>query len=155
MDIRLRQSGDESSTTLGVPVSFSFPAPTVSAINPSVLLAHQPTTALQVRGTGFTPLTEVALAGAQLPLTARSGSLIEAQVNDILLRSTGMVDLTVSNPAPQGGVSSPLSVSIENPSPRLSSLGADSISVTERIDDLDIHGEGFVPESRVTSARSG
>lgn len=90
-------------------------APTVTSIWPSNIPTGSASTVITIRGTNFYTGTTVAASGqaTNLATTLVSSSVLLATVPTALLASSGVVTLTVSNPAP-GGSAAPNAITVGN-----------------------------------------
>ncbi|MDR3740791.1 MAG: IPT/TIG domain-containing protein [Terracidiphilus sp.] len=100
-------SNNSASVTLAVTGSTYNLTPTITAISPSVIQTGASDTTITVTGTGFSSASTVLLGSTALATTYTSSSLLSATVPSANLASLGWASITVSNPAPGGGVSSP------------------------------------------------
>ncbi len=105
-------ANNQGSATVTVMGSTYNVAPVIAAISPSAIRAGAADTTLTVTGTGFASGSTVLLGGTALPTSYTSSTTLTATVPAAQLASMGWSPVTVSNPAPGGGVSSatPLSV---------------------------------------------
>jgi hypothetical protein len=86
--------------------------PVLTAITPSTVAAGSTGTTILVTGTAFVPTSRVQWDGAALATTFTSGSRLAAAVADAFVASAGNHAITVFTPAPGGGTSQPLTVSV-------------------------------------------
>jgi len=86
--------------------------PALSAISPAAIQSGSGDTAITVTGTGFSSASSVLLGGAALPTSYSSSTELTATVPQAALATLGWAPVTVSNPAPGGGVSNPLPLSV-------------------------------------------
>jgi hypothetical protein len=87
-------------------------APTLTAISPAAIEAGASDTVITVNGTGFTSASTVSLGTTALTTTYTSGNSLTATVPGAQLAKLGWAAITVSNPAPGGGTSAALPLSI-------------------------------------------
>ena len=92
--------------------AISNPAPTLGALNPSVINAGSPGFILTLSGFYFLPSSTVNWNGSPLTTTYISENQLEAQIPGSNVTTSGFAGVTVTNPAPGGGVSSPLAFSV-------------------------------------------
>jgi uncharacterized repeat protein (TIGR01451 family) len=90
--------------------SYNLP-PTVTAITPAAVEAGASDTVITVTGTGFSGVSSILLDGAALPTSVSADTLV-ATVPASKLASLGWSAVSVSNPAPGGGVSNALPLSV-------------------------------------------
>lgn len=105
------------SVTQLVTVNFTVSplAPTVSSLWPSNIPVGSANTVVTIRGANFYSGTTVAASGqvANLTTTIVASNVLLTTIPAALLASSGIVDLTVSNPAP-GGSAAPAIVTVGN-----------------------------------------
>lgn len=86
--------------------------PTLSAISPAAIESGSSNTSITVIGTNFGSGATVLLGGTALPTTYSSSTELTAIVPQSALTTMGWTPITVSNPAPGGGVSTPVPLSV-------------------------------------------
>src|SRR5262249_1773488 len=84
-------------------------APTISSLSPNAATAGGPAFALTVTGTNFVSSSVVQWNGTDRQTTFVSGTELTAQIPAGDIASAGTASVTVSNPAPGGGISNALS----------------------------------------------
>jgi uncharacterized repeat protein (TIGR01451 family) len=80
------------------------PVPAMTGISPAAAPSGSDAFTLTVNGNQFTSTSQVLWNGAALPTTLVNSMQVTAQVGSSLLASAGWAMVTVSNPAPGGGV---------------------------------------------------
>lgn len=85
----------------------SNPAPSVVTLSPSLVNAGSPGFLLTVNGNNFMHVSTILWNGTALPTNFLSDGQLEAQIPASNLASSGFVEITVTNPAPGGGASTP------------------------------------------------
>ena len=88
------------------------PAPTLSSISPTTGTADGPAFTLTVNGAGFLSGSVVDWNGAALATTLVSPTELTAAVPASNIATSGVVAITVYNPTPGGGTSSPATLTI-------------------------------------------
>lgn len=88
------------------------PSPSLSSVMPPAVLAGSSDTIVTLNGTGFTAASTVLLGTSTLSTSYVSASQLTAIVPAARLTTLGWGALSVSNPAPGGGTSAPLPLSI-------------------------------------------
>jgi hypothetical protein len=88
------------------------PLPVLSSVSPTTLYALSPATPITLSGSGFVAASVVQVNGAPVAVAAQSGTSVTATVPAAMLAAPGTLTITVTNPAPGGGTSAPLSVSV-------------------------------------------
>jgi len=124
------------------------PAPTITSISPTSVLAGTASAVVTITGTGFVPATVVNVNG-----TARATTFINATQVSAALPSTdfaagGALSLTVVNAAPGGGTSSATSLLVNNPAVGTIKLNPSSLGVgAKTAATITVTGNTFVPTS--------
>ena len=134
----------------------SYPVPTLTDIAPNPGPLQRPVESsrasvkVTLTGTNFVAGSVARWNGIQLSSTALSSTQLQATVTSDIM-SIGTAQVTVFNPAPGGGTSNVLPVSVVNPAPVLSPgfplpsfVGAGAPAFT-----LRAYGTGFTPTSVV------
>jgi uncharacterized protein (TIGR03437 family) len=108
-----------TATTQTVTVNFTVNplTPTVTSLWPSVIPVGAPNTVVTIRGANFYNATTVAASGSATNLTTTlvASSVLLATIPATLMAASGVVTLTVTNPAP-GGAAVPATVTVGNAS---------------------------------------
>jgi hypothetical protein len=105
-----------TSTTTITAAERSNPAPAVTSLSPgSIAAGHTSPLVLTVYGSSFATGAVVRWNGADRPTTAVTRTRVTATIpaSDLVVPTT--VQITVSNPAPGGGISSPLPFQVIQP----------------------------------------
>jgi hypothetical protein len=142
----------------GPSVAFSFtvsatnPVPTVTSLSPSSLTAGATAQTLTINGTGFLATSTVTFNGVAHTPAYVSASQLTISLTTADLASAGSFPVVVTNPAPGGGSSVPVSftVTATNPIPTISLLAPASLAVGATPQTLTINGTGFLSQSTVT-----
>ena len=123
------------------------PAPQITSISPSsALAATSATVTVFVKGSNFVPQSVVTLNGKNLTTTFESTSSLEAFVDGNDLTAPGTEQIAVLNPAPGGGVSNQLPLSILDPIPTLTTVTPSSIQAGSAATTIAVAGTGFVSQ---------
>jgi hypothetical protein len=93
----------------------SNPAPFLSSVSPDAVLEGGGDFVLNVSGSGFTNNSVVMLDGVSHSTTFQNSGLLSAQVLASEIAHTGNHAVTVFNPAPGGGTSNALNLSVTTP----------------------------------------
>ncbi len=132
------------SLTCSVTLTPNQPVPTVISLNPGSKVAGEPGFTLGVFGTGFSSSnSEVRWNGTSLVSTFVSAGQLDAVVPAALLTTAGTAAITVFTGLPGGGLSSPLSFSVENPIPTLGSVTSGAIVAGQGPFAINLAGGGF------------
>jgi hypothetical protein len=105
-------SNNQASTTLAVTGSTYNLTPALTAISPSAIVTGSGDTAITITGSGFSGASTVQLGATALSTSYTSSTTLTALVPSTQLASLGWQPITVSNPAPGGGTSTPLPLTI-------------------------------------------
>lgn len=148
----------DSSTSNGVmftitaPVA-SNPVPSLTSISPTNATAGGAAFTLTVNGSNFISSSVVQWNGSSRATTFVSSNQLAAAITAADIGSTsGPVQVTVFNPTPGGGTSSPLNFSINatsNPAPVITSVSPLSATVGGAAFTLTVTGSNFISSSVV------
>jgi hypothetical protein len=125
------------------------PLPAVSAMSPAALTAGSASTDVTVTGTGFVAVSRAYVGNTPRPTTFVSATQLRVQVSDTLLATSGARTLSIVNPQPGGGVSSPFPFEVRAPQPALSSLSTTQTTAGREPLALTVNGTGFLANSTV------
>ncbi len=123
------------------------PAPILSALSTSQADAGVASLALTVNGSGFVRNSAVRFASAPRPTTYVSSTTLTVTLGEGDLRAAGSFDITVENPAPGGGISSPLTLTLVNGVPQIALLPSQGATAGGSGFSLMVHGSRFVQNS--------
>jgi len=138
-----------SSSGSGTPINLSVdnPAPTITQVSPSSLLAGNPSATLTVTGTGFVPTTAIDVNGAARATTYTSSTQVSVALNASDIASSGNLSITAVNSAPGGGTSSATTVAVTNPFPIIGQVSPDYALASATTPMVTLTGAGFVSNS--------
>lgn len=136
-------------TSPAVSLTINNPAPTISSLSPESLVAGGTDFTLTVAGSGFVPTSVIRWAGLDRPTTFVSGTEITATIPAADIAAGATIGVTVSNPAPGGGVSGAATFTINNPLPNLATLSPTEVTGGTSDFALTVTGSDFVPTSVV------
>ncbi|MEK6804385.1 MAG: LamG-like jellyroll fold domain-containing protein, partial [Nitrospirota bacterium] len=114
-------------TSAGSAVTVVHPVPSLTTLSPTSLPSGSPATTLTLTGQRFVAGATVQFGVTTLAATLVSATQLSAVIPAAALTSQGTVPVTVTNPAPGGGVSNSLSVTIVNGPPQLSPIGNQTV----------------------------
>jgi hypothetical protein len=132
-----------------LPFVVENPEPQITSLAPLSVIAGAGATPLSVRGRGFVAGAKVVFGTTDLATTLVSSEALEATVPASLLAASGSVPVTVENPGPGGGASSPISFTVSNPSATVTAIAPASAIVGSGAFTMTVTGGGFVPASAV------
>ena len=136
-------------TSNAVSFTVSNTLPTISALNPASVIAGGPAFNLAVAGTNFVSGSIVRWNGADRPTTFGNSTQLTAAIPASDIAAAGTANITVSNPAPGGGVSSPATLAITNPTPTITGIAPTSAISGGGPFTLVVNGTNFVGGSIV------
>ena len=128
------------------------PAPQLTALSPSKVMVGLNGFTLTVTGSNFVSLSTVNWNGSPRPTEFLSSTQLQAQISPSDVALVGTATISVATPAPGGGTSSALPLSIietSNKSPRIVSLFPDGVLAGSGGFTLDINGAWFNSSSMV------
>ncbi|HKZ78604.1 MAG TPA: IPT/TIG domain-containing protein, partial [Pyrinomonadaceae bacterium] len=125
------------------------PMPSISSLAPLSVITGGPNFTLTVNGSNFVEGSVVAFNGAERNTTFVSGSQLTADISAADIATAGSFPITVVNPAPGGGISNAIALSVNNPAPTLGSIAPDNILTGGPAFTLTVNGGGFIPTSIV------
>ena len=129
-------------------LSFTINNPAPS-LDPSSAIAGDGAFALTVSGVNFVNGSIVRWDGIDLNTTFASSTQLVADVPASHIATAGTVNVTVFNPAPGGGTSSPLVFTVNNPAPASSDLSPSEATAGDGAFALTVNGVNFVNGSIV------
>jgi uncharacterized protein (TIGR03437 family) len=144
--------GGGTSNTVTLTVQSGNPLPTLSSLNPTTVDAGGGNLLLTVTGTNFVNASVVRWNGVDRPTTFVSATSLTAQIPASDIANAGSVTITVFSPAPGGGISNALTLTIvqpTNPVPTLTNLSPSSASAGGANFILTVTGTNFVNSSVV------
>ncbi|HEY2861953.1 MAG TPA: IPT/TIG domain-containing protein, partial [Terracidiphilus sp.] len=142
-------SGGTSSPAVPFTIG-SYPVPTTTSIQPTSAIAGASGFTLTVNGTNFVQVSAVDWNGSALSTTFVSSSKLTAVVPQTDIATAGTAKLTVVNPSPGGGTSTPpLTFTVNNPVPSVSSMSPASTPALGPGFTLTVNGSNFVSKSKV------
>lgn len=124
----------------------SATAPAVASVSPTTVLAGAADTTVTLAGSGFTSITSVSLNNVTEATTFVSASQVTAVVPAAQLATAASLSLRASNGI---AVSTPISFTINNPAPVVSSLSVAGLTVGSVPATITVSGTGFVASSTV------
>ena len=132
------------------------PVPSISSINPSTVVAGTSTTIITLTGNGYVSSSTVQVNGSNIPSTYVGNSLFTATLASLLLTNVAALAITVTNPAPGGGVSAASVFNVTtstipsgNPFPSISQVSPSIITTSSNSINLTLFGSGFIPGSQI------
>ncbi len=146
------EPGGGSSNTLAFTISTLSPIPRIADISPPAVTAGNPGFTLTVNGSSFVSTSVVRFNGNPLPTTFVSSTELTAQVSAENVANPGTASISVSTPAPGGGNSNAVLLTINappNPVPILEALNPNTVAAGSPRFTLTVTGQNFVSNSVV------
>lgn len=125
------------------------PVPTITSISPNTGQAGSAGFIVDVTGTNFVPLSSVTVNGDNRPTSYVSSVEVQAALSSTDLTTAGVINIGVLNPAPGGGFSGNLPLTLTYALPFASTLSPISAAAGGNSQALTVTGSGFVPASVV------
>ncbi|MDF2692521.1 MAG: hypothetical protein K0S65_904, partial [Labilithrix sp.] len=125
------------------------PEPQVTALAPLSVLAGSGTTQIEITGDRFVQGAKIVFGMTDLATTFTSSTQLAGTIPAGLLSTSGSVPVTVVNPAPGGGTSSPISFTNSNPSASIQNINPSAAFVGSAAFEMTVNGGGFVASSAV------
>ena len=125
------------------------PAPSVTSLSPNSGAAGGAAFTVTVSGSNFISSSTVDWNGSARQTTVTSGTSLQAAITAADIATAGTASLTVSNPAPGGGTSSPLIFTINNPVPAVTSIAPSALVAGSPALALTVTGSNFSSTSTV------
>lgn len=138
---------------VSTPVVFrvQYPTPQVTSLAPSTVPAGAGPTEVTVTGVGFFITSQITFDNAPAATTFVDATHVKATLTAAQLATAGSISVRVVNPAPGGGTSSALALTVANAVPTIGSLSPSSVTAGSPDREITIFGSGFVPTSSVRS----
>lgn len=136
-------------------VSVTNPAPGLSAIAPPSLFAGSPDTTFTLTGTNFISSSVVTAGTTALTTNFVSTTQVTAVAPAALLAPVSTLSFAVTNPAPGGGNSQSLNVTLVQPPAKLASLSPSTATADSLPLNVTLSGSYFTPTAVVDIDRSG
>jgi hypothetical protein len=114
-----------------VPTADASPVPAFTSLAPMSATAGGAAFTLTATGTDFVAASVVRWNGADRATTFVSGTQLQAAIPASDIAVAGTAQVTVFNPAPGGGISNPLTFTIDPPPPLSVAVGFGSVPVIE------------------------
>ena len=132
--------------TINVPPN---PVPTIAAINPSTVSSGGPSFVMTVTGTGFVQSSVVRINNTDRATTFVSATEVRATIQAGDIVNGGTANITVFNPAPSGGTSNAVTLTINFAPPVITLLSPSSAVAGGATFQLNVTGTNFAPGSVV------
>ena len=130
-------------------ITVDNPAPKLTLLSKTKILAGSAGFTLTVTGTGFDESSKIVWKGVALTATFASQSSLSTAIPAAYIALAGTVPVTVENPAPGGGTTAALTFTIDNPVPVATALSPNSAKIGGAAFTLTVTGSNFERYSRV------
>ena len=130
------------------------PVPTISSLSPTSASAGGAAFTLTVNGTNFVSSSVVNFNGTAKTTTFVSATKVTASIAAVDIAAAGTFNVTVTNPAPGGGISANSPFAVNNPVPTIASLSPASAVKGGATFTLTVNGTNFVSTSVVNFSGS-
>jgi YVTN family beta-propeller protein len=125
------------------------PVPYLMSITPDKVLRGEKSFSFNLIGHGFLAMTDTFLNGGKTNTTFLGCTSIRGDVPEKYLEKTGDIEIRAENPSPNGGISNPLYLWVENPLPAISVLDPLEIMAGAQGFPLAVYGSGFFDDSTI------
>lgn len=133
----------------GAALEVHNPVPTLVSLSPAESTAGQDSLVLRVTGTGFTTSSVIHVSGGSRATRRLSATELATTLSAVDVSGPGTHQITVVNPAPGGGASGALPLTLTTPAPVITTLQAHGASAGRPGFPLMVHGSGFLRTSVV------
>jgi hypothetical protein len=123
------------------------PLPAIASISPTSFTADAGPAMVTITGSGFMSSSTAEWNQSSRPTTYVSSTQLQVALTAADVASGGTGQITVLNPAPGGGVSSGVALTIDNPLPAISKVTPASALAGSSDTLLDVSGSGFFPST--------
>ena len=130
-------------------LTISNPVPTLATINPTQVIAGGAPVTLTVTGTNFVTTSVVNLDGAPLTMTFVNATQLTAIIPAAAMASPHVASVTITNPAPGGGTSGALPLTIVSPVGLIAAISPSQVITGSAAFALSVTGSNFVGTSTV------
>jgi hypothetical protein len=130
-------------TTANVQFTINNTTVGITSLSPTGTTAGGAGITLTVNGSGFVSGSVIKFNGSTKTTTFKSANQLTAAIAASDIVTAGVVNVTVTNPAPGGGTSNAAPFTIDNTPPTLSSLSPSSATAGSGAFTLTVSGSGF------------
>lgn len=134
------------------PITFTIndPSPQISAISQNSATVGSTALTLTITGSGFVQSSVVQWNQSNRSTTFASSTQLQVALTAADLAVAGTAQITVTNPGPGGGSSSPVTFTVNNPAPQISGISPTTVTTVDAGLTITVTGSGFIPTSAVT-----
>lgn len=135
--------GGGTSVAGALPVNNAMPA--ITQLAPATVLVGATPPTLTVTGSGFVATTVLRVNGAARATTVSSATQLTTPLTAADVATAGTLTITALTPAPGGGASAALIVTVTNPVPAITQLTPATLALGASASTVTVTGTGFVP----------
>jgi hypothetical protein len=136
----------QTTGTSGPQVAIQNPVPAITKLSPSSAVAGSASLEVMVTGTGFLQGSVAAFSGSPRVTTVESATQLMVTLTAADLVTAAQASVTVTNPAPGGGVSPAVAFSVTPGPPTITAITPESITAPAAATQITILGSGFTPQ---------
>lgn len=136
-------------TSNAISYTVTNPSVVISSVTPSNALVGDAAKSIAIVGTGFVSATTIAFNGTTVSSTFTDSAHMSATLPASSFTNPGNFPVTAMNPAPGGGLSSPVTFQVQNPIPVLTSLTPNTVYFDASDTTITVIGSAFVSSSIV------
>jgi len=131
------------------PITFTInpianPVPVVASLDPAAVNAAGPSFTITVNGSNFVGSSVVRANGQDRATTYVSPNQLQAEIQAADIAAVGTVAVSVFNPAPAGGTSNAATLTVNNPTPQVTSLNPSGVTPGSPAFTLTVNGANFI-----------
>jgi YD repeat-containing protein len=145
LPVSVVNAGPGGGTSVALTLTVENPQPVLTALVPATATVGTAGT-LTLDGSGFVPTSVVRVGGADRATDFVSSTRLTAALLPADVAATGVLAVHVFNPAPAGGATAELPLSVENPAPSIARLTPAQAVVGNPLT-VTVDGAGFVGAS--------
>jgi hypothetical protein len=131
-------------TSTSIAFTVSNPTVTLSSVTPSTIVYGSGDTPIALAGSGFVGASAVSFNGTTIASAFVDAKDMTATVPGSMLGTAGDFPVVVTNPAPGGGVSTPVTVHVVYPAPTATSLAPSSVVLGSAPPTVVVTGSNFI-----------
>lgn len=148
--LMLRALNPNSNSSVEVPLVVRGPAPVVTGLGTSQIDAGLDSFDLHINGTGFLQNSVASFAGASRPTSWISATELVLHLPADDIGQTGVFPVEVTTPAPGGGHSAAVNLTLVNGVPALTGVPSRSVTAGVPGFTITVYGTGFVTTSTIS-----
>jgi hypothetical protein len=142
--VTVHEQNNNASVFVAIPTGPVAPLPTISSISPTSVPVGSGSLTLTINGSNFLANSTVYFSGQARPTTFVNSTQLTASISANDVATGGTYGITVLNPAPGGGSSTPATFTVSIPAATISSLSPSSVVVGGPAFTLTVNGSNFV-----------